>query len=152
MKLSILERLLIQNLLPEKGSYTNLKIIRVAREALSFNEQENKAFEFIQEGEQLKWKTKENVGVAIKNLEELLQKPDLAKWEKEKAEAQIEELKPKLALLENVPEERDIKLGEIVTEMIKKKLKEIDEKQELLPQQASLYEKFVEGEKAEVLH
>ena len=39
--------------------------------------------------------------------------------------------------------EKDIKLGEIVTEIIKKNLKELDEKEELLPQQVPLYEKFM---------
>jgi len=102
MELTVLERLLIQNLLPEKGSYTNLKLMRVAREALSFDEAENKALQFNQEGEMLNWK-------------------------------------------EGVVPEKDIKIGEIVTEMIKKALKDLNDKEELKPEQFSLYEKFVEN-------
>lgn len=103
MKLSVLERLLINGLLPEKGSFTNLKLIRIAREALSFTEEEHKLLGFREENELTHW----NDGV--------------------------------------VPE-KEIKLGEVVTEMIKKKLKELDEKEDLLPQQLALYEKFMRVE------
>jgi len=102
MKLSVLERLLVQNLLPEKGSFTNLKLMRVAREDLSFDEAENKALNFVQENEQVKW-------------------------------------------TDGVVEDKEIKIGEIVTEMIKKELKALNDKEELKPEQFTLYEKFVEG-------
>ena len=101
MKLSVLERLLVQNLLPEKGSYTNLKLMRVAREALSFDEAENKALKFVQDGEQLRWE-------------------------------------------DNTVGDKEIKLGEVVTEMIKKELKALNDKEELKPAQFTLYEKFVD--------
>ena len=101
MKLSVMERLLTQNLLPEKGSFTNLKLVRVARENLSFNEAENKALAFTQKGEQLAWTNDPNA------------------------------------------KDKDIKVGEVVIEMVKKKLKELDEKEELTPDQMTLYEKFM---------
>ena len=56
MELSVLERLLLLNLLPAEGSFTNLKLTRVTREDLSFTEEENKVLNFQQEGETLKWK------------------------------------------------------------------------------------------------
>jgi hypothetical protein len=40
MKLSVLERLLCQGLLPQEASFANLKLMRKAREALSFTEEE----------------------------------------------------------------------------------------------------------------
>lgn len=46
MKLSVLERLAIQNLLPQQSDFTNLKLMRVAREALSFTEKENRLLQF----------------------------------------------------------------------------------------------------------
>ena len=49
MKLSVLERLTTQGLLPEEANFTNLKLIRVARELLSFNEEELKVLN-IREG------------------------------------------------------------------------------------------------------
>ena len=55
MELNVLERLIALNLLPQEGTFTNLKLIRVAREELSFNEEENKALSFQQNGEQVVW-------------------------------------------------------------------------------------------------
>jgi len=101
MKLNVMERLLTQNLLPEKGSFTNLKLVRVARENLSFTEAENKALAFKQNGEQVTWKN------------------------------------------DPAAKDADIKVGEVVIEMVKKKLKELDEKEELTPDQMTLYEKFM---------
>ena len=100
MKLSVLERLLTQNLLPDKGSYTNLKLMRLAREALSFDEAEHKLLDFQQENDQTKCN-------------------------------------------DNVVKDKDIDLGEIVTEMIKKELKSLNDKEELKPEQFTLYEKFI---------
>jgi hypothetical protein len=51
MQLSVFERLMVQNLIPKEANYTNLKLIRVAREALSFTEEELKVLQFKEEGE-----------------------------------------------------------------------------------------------------
>jgi hypothetical protein len=61
MKLDVMERLVALNFLPKEGTFTNLKLIRVAREELSFNEEEHKALQFKQTGDQLNW----NQGVKI---------------------------------------------------------------------------------------
>ena len=45
MKLNIMERLMVAQLLPEKGSFVNLGLIRKAKENVSFNEQEHKDFQ-----------------------------------------------------------------------------------------------------------
>lgn len=58
MNFNISERLVTLNLLPREGTFANLKLIRVAREKLSFNEAENKALGFHQKGDQLKWNPK----------------------------------------------------------------------------------------------
>ena len=58
MKLNVRERLVALNLLPQEGTFTNLKLIRVAREELSFNEAENKALKFQQKDNQLMWNPK----------------------------------------------------------------------------------------------
>ena len=55
MKLTVLERLLLLNLLPKEGTFTNLKLLRVARESLSFTEEENEALKFKQENDQIIW-------------------------------------------------------------------------------------------------
>jgi hypothetical protein len=55
MKLTASERLNASSLLPEKGNFANLKILRKAREALSFNEEEVKFLEPKTEGNQIRW-------------------------------------------------------------------------------------------------
>lgn len=55
MKLSVIERMVALNLLPTEGSFTNLKLIRVAKETLSFNEEENKTLQFSQTGDRVTW-------------------------------------------------------------------------------------------------
>ena len=106
MKLSVLERLMAVGLLPEKGSFTNLKLIRVAREALSFNDGEHKALNF--------------------RVEKDPQGNDLTRWN------------------DAAVPDKEISLGEVVTHMIVKELKELNDKEELKPEQFTLYEKFVE--------
>lgn len=56
MKLSVLERLMIQNLLPMETNFTTLKLMRVAREDLSFTEEENRLLNFQPvDGDKLRW-------------------------------------------------------------------------------------------------
>lgn len=55
-KLTVLERLLALQMLPKEGSYTDLKLIREARESLSFTEEENALLKFRQlEDGRLTW-------------------------------------------------------------------------------------------------
>jgi len=61
MELTVLERLVLQGLLSKEGNYTTLKLLRVAREALSFDDLENKRLNFFQDGDQIRW----NEGVDI---------------------------------------------------------------------------------------
>ena len=55
VKLNVLERLLLVNLLPAEGTFSNLKLLRVTREEISFTEKENKKLGFIQEGGNIQW-------------------------------------------------------------------------------------------------
>ena len=66
MELNVLERLVLQGLLPKEGNYTTLKLLRVCREELSFDDLENKRLGFHQDGDQVRWN--ENVTV-VKNVE-----------------------------------------------------------------------------------
>ena len=68
MELTVLERLVLQALLPKEGNYTTLKLLRVCREALSFDDLENKRLEFFQDGDQVRWN--EAAGrTIVKNIE-----------------------------------------------------------------------------------
>jgi len=55
MKLNVLDRIVLMNLLPKEGSFANIKLLRVARESLSFDELENKRLNFRQEGDRMFW-------------------------------------------------------------------------------------------------
>lgn len=55
MELNVIDRIVLLNLLPKEGNFANLKLLRTARESLSFNEDENKALAFRQAGEQILW-------------------------------------------------------------------------------------------------
>ena len=83
MKLSVLDRILLLNILPAEGDLTTIKIIRELKEALSFSEEEHKALEIkMQEGRvfwnpaasvekdvKIKDKAKETIVTALKDLD-----------------------------------------------------------------------------------
>jgi len=68
MELTVLERLVLQGLLPKEGNYATLKLLRKAREALSFDDLENKRLMFIQDGEQIRWDEEESKKI-VKDIE-----------------------------------------------------------------------------------
>lgn len=53
--LTVLERLVLLNVLPKEGNFTTIKLLRKLRENLSFDEAENKALNFVQDGDQVTW-------------------------------------------------------------------------------------------------
>ena len=61
MELSVFDRLILLNILPEEGDFTTLKIVRNLREDLSFSEAEHKALQFKQDGDNIKWKTEADI-------------------------------------------------------------------------------------------
>jgi len=99
MKLSVLERLILLNILPNEGTFANIKLLRVSRENLSFNEKENKELNFQQNESGLKWSD------SVKD--------------------------------------KEIELGEVVTQMVVKELKKMDDEGKIMEDHISLYEKFM---------
>ena len=61
MELSVLNRLLLLNLLPKEGNITTLRIVQKLREDLSFSEDEHNILKFEQTDASLKWNSKEPV-------------------------------------------------------------------------------------------
>lgn len=61
MKLNVLNRLLLLNLLPKEGDITTLRIIRKLQEELSFSEEEHKALNFTEDGTALNWTSSADV-------------------------------------------------------------------------------------------
>ena len=51
MELTVIERLLTMQLLPTEGDLTTIKLVRVAKEELSFSDEEHKTLKFRQVGE-----------------------------------------------------------------------------------------------------
>ena len=96
-----LNGMMLLNILPPEGSITVMKLLRVLREDLSFNEKEHAALQFKQENDMIQWK----------------QDADVVK---------------------------DVKIGEIMTELIKKELKKLNDEEKLTDAHIDLYEKFME--------
>ena len=59
MLLAVNERLALLQVLPEQGSLVTIRIVRQLREALSFDENEHKLYQFKQDGDRLHWKSAE---------------------------------------------------------------------------------------------
>lgn len=57
-RLSVLERLVLLQILPREGDFTTLMISRELRESLSFTESEHKTLNFRHEGNSLRWDVK----------------------------------------------------------------------------------------------
>lgn len=55
MKLTVIERLMLLNVLPAEGDFTTIKLVRQLREELSYTEEEHTLLKFRQEGEQTFW-------------------------------------------------------------------------------------------------
>ena len=134
-----MERINILNLLPEKGSYTNLKLLRVAKEALSFTESENKSLKFRNEESGGQVKTSWNDKVMYNKL---TNKPveGTTDFIMKMVNANPEgfEMRPTV-------DEVDIKIGEVVTQMIIKSLKDLESGEALEERYFSIYEKFIEN-------
>jgi hypothetical protein len=133
MKLSVLERLILLNLLPVEGSFTNLKLLRIARENLSFNEEENKALAFRQEGSQMVWN---DFATFNKSTGELLEgTPALVERAMNKNPESFER--------RTVVGEKEVEIGEVVTKMVVEELKKLNREEKLKNEHMSLYEKFI---------
>jgi len=55
MQFTVLERLMLANLLPAEGDITTLLIVRQLREALSFTEDEHAVLKFVTVNDSLSW-------------------------------------------------------------------------------------------------
>ena len=60
-ELTVLERLVLLNVLPKEGDFTTLKLVRKLREDLSFDEDEHKKLVFVQDGDQVRGNESVNV-------------------------------------------------------------------------------------------
>ena len=59
MQLTVLERILLLNILPVQGDITTVRLVREAREDLSFSDAENKTLKFAKKDNQMRWETEQ---------------------------------------------------------------------------------------------
>jgi len=135
MLLSVLERVLLSQALPAQGSFTNLKLLREARETLSFTEEENKELNFRQEGESLQW-------TGLKIINKATGKP--VEGSVEFVEKMVTK-NPELFEQRLSVEDKDFEFGEVVTDLIVKAIKDLDKQEKLTNDHLPLYEKFIES-------
>jgi hypothetical protein len=104
LKVNTSERLALGSILPDKGSFLNLKLLRELREKLSFSDEEHARLKFVSlPNGQVRWNQPEN------------------------------------------PEDDyvTIEIGDVMAEMLKNRLLEMDKKEELTPNLISPYEQIV---------
>ena len=97
MKLNVLERIMLMQILPNEGNYITFKMLTELKLALTFSEAEYKDYGITEENKQITWKK---------------------------------------------DGQKEVEIGEKMTEVIKTALKKIDEDNKVNAQLFSLFEKF----------
>jgi len=142
-KVNVLERLMLLGILPKEGSFTNLKLLRLVKESLSFNEAENKALQFRNENaggaQMMLWNTSKLIN---KETGDLVRAPEQILQQMLAKDPDKFELKPACP-------DKEIFFGDVVEGLIRKSLKELDKAEKLTADHYSLYEKFMEGHEDE---
>jgi hypothetical protein len=130
MKLTVFERLTLQNILPREGDFITLKLVRKLREALAFSEKEIAEINFRNH-----WKCPECQRVELSA--EVIKCPDCGiymilagqvTWDEDKAII------------------KDVHMGDTMLALCKTTIKKLSDEQKLKEEQMSLYQKFVEAE------
>ena len=136
MKLTVLERIMLQETMPKEGDFITLKLVRKLRESLAFSEKEIVEIAF-----RTHWKCPKCQRVEISS--EMPKCPDCdiymipagqVTWDDDKAKKVV----------------KDIFMGNKMLALCESTLKKLSDESKLTDQHFSLYEKFVEAdEKAE---
>jgi len=136
MELSVLERILLSQILPAEGSFANLKLLRVARENLSFTEGENLLLGFKDQGNgSVTWNQDEVTDTETGQLaDDSVGKEELQKRVNEN---------PGRYTLSPVVAPRDIKIGDVVLKLVVKAMTKLDKEEKLTESHFSLYERLM---------
>jgi len=132
LKLTVFERIILQNILPAEGDYITLKLIRKLRESLSFSEKEIADIDFKNRWNCEACKTSELAVQTPKcpSCGAYMQPAGSVHWDEGKALNVI----------------KDVHMGRTMRDLCVSTLKKLSDEQKLTEQHMSLYEKFVEGE------
>jgi len=131
LKLTVYERIVLQNILPQAGDFITLKLVRKLKEALAFNEREIATIDF-----KSHWKCPKCGKVEI--AAEMPKCPDCevymtpagsVTWNEEKAKKVV----------------KDVFMGAKMQVLCESTLKKLSDESKLTDQHMSLYSKFVEG-------
>jgi len=134
-----MDRILLQNLLPKEGTFQNLKLLREAREMLSFTEEENRLLAFSSVGpNQVAWRQvvylDKETGTPIEMTPENI--------------ADAEANPGKYGFVEAVPP-KEFEFGDVVIGLIVKEMQDLDVKEKLTDQHFGLFEAFIGVEENE---
>lgn len=131
MKLTVIERMMLLGILPEKGDFTTLKLMRKLRETLSFSEEEHTQLHFMR-----RFVCPKCEKVVLTSAPQIIC-GDCAEDMKSTDEVRWDD-----------PDglEKQIYMGDKVTEIITNTLKVMNDNQVLTDQHMSIYEKFVKEE------
>jgi len=142
-KVDVLERIALLGLLPKEGSFANLKLLRVVKENLSFNESENRALQFRQE-------TVDGIPMMVWNIIRLKNKTtgDIVRAPNAVLQQMAAQDPDAFEVTPACPA-KEIFFGEVIEGLIRKVLKELDKAEKLTADHYSLYEKFMEGHEEE---
>ena len=136
MKLTVFERIVLQNILPAQGDFITLKLVRKLKEALAFNEKEIAEIDF---RNHYKCPQCEKVELAS----EMPKCPDCdiymspagsVTWDEEKAKKIV----------------KDVHLGSKMETLCRATLQKLSDEKKMTDQHFSLYSKFVENAAEEV--
>lgn len=128
MKLTVFERIILQNLLPAEGDYVTLKLVRKLREALSFSEKEIAEINFKNRWNCSTCNTSELATQTPKcpSCGAYMQPAGSVHWDEEKA----------LKIV------KDVHMGRTMRDLCETTLKKLSDEKKLTEQHMSLYEKF----------
>jgi len=132
VKLTVIERIVLQNILPQEGDFITLKLIRKLREALSFSEKEIAEIDFKNYWQCSKCQKEELSAEAVKcgDCDVYMQPAGKVNWNDEKAKKVV----------------KDVFMGDKMLALCSSTLKKLSDEQKLTEQHMSLFEKFTKAE------
>lgn len=130
MKLTVFERLMLQNILPKEGDFVTMKLVRKLREALSFSEKEIAEISFDNH-----WRCPKCKGIELSP--EVIKCQQCGIYMVPAGQVSFDEEKALKVI-------KDVHMGNKMLALCETTLKKLSDEEKLTEQHMSLYEKFVE--------
>ena len=130
MKLTVFERIVLMNILPQEGDFITVKLVRKLRDSLSFNEKEIQDINFRNNWKCPKCEKLEVSATPIKcpDCDIYMVTAGSVTWDEEKAKKVI----------------KDVHMGRTMETLCETTLKKLNDEGKISDNHVSLYEKFVE--------